>query len=257
MQLKVCHLYPELLNLYGDQGNVLIFCRRAGWRGIEVTLDRVSLHDQVDFIDYDFIFLGGGADQDQGLLTEDLKHKGPLLTEAVEDGVTLLSICGGYQLLGQYYKAQDGTILPGVGLFDAYTEAGSQRLKGNILLEVNPKLHSEMEGIAPEAETTLVGFENHSGRTHLGSSVQPLARVRKGNGNNASDRSEGIWYRNAFGTYSHGPFLSKNPHFADLLISRALSHHHGRVHLAPLDDGLEWQAHRVMRERIVKGTDRP
>jgi hypothetical protein len=255
----VCHLYPDLLNLYGDRGNVLIFCRRAEWRGIEVQLDLVSLPDRVRFTDYDFIFTGGGADLDQGLVSKDMERKGPLLIDAVENGVALLCICGGYQLLGRYYRAQDGATLPGVGLFDLYTEAGSRRLKGNILLELDPQLQKDIK----ESDTcdnrgqhevrimsTLVGFENHSGRTFLGEVVRPLARVIRGNGNNGDDATEGVSYKNAFGTYLHGPFLSKNPHFADLLIARALSRRYGSVDLASLDDTLEIKAHRVMERRL-------
>lgn len=250
MRLRVCHLYPELLNLYGDRGNVLIFCRRAAWRGIDVQLDPISLDDRVRFTDYDFIFVGGGADLEQGLVSRNLEQKGPLLIEAVERGVALMSICGGYQLLGRYYRAQDGATLPGVGLFDLYTEAGRRRLNGNILLELTPELRDETGAQREQQLTTLVGFENHSGRTWLGETVRPLARVIRGNGNNGDDNTEGVSYKNAFGTYLHGPFLSKNPHFADLLIARALSRCNGSVDLAPLDDTLELQAHRVIEGRL-------
>ncbi|MDN5376204.1 MAG: hypothetical protein PWQ39_1244 [Thermacetogenium sp.] len=251
MRLKVCHLYPDLLNLYGDRGNVLIICRRAEWRGIDVELDRISLGDRVNFTDYDFVFLGGGADQEQGLVSRDLKEKGPLLREAVEQGVVVLSICGGYQLLGRYYRARDGSLLPGVGLFDVHTEAGEKRLRGNILLEVEPALLKEMEQVGCRPLPTLVGFENHSGRTFLGEGASPLGRVLKGKGNNGKDRTEGACYRNAFGTYLHGPLLSKNPHFADLLIARALSRRHGEVRLEPLDDGLEIYAHDAVKKRLL------
>lgn len=250
LRIKVCHLYPDILNLYGDRGNVLIFCRRAEWRGIEVQLDLISLTDRVRFTDYDFIFTGGGADLDQGLVSNDLERKGPLLIDAVEQGVSLLCICGGYQLLGRYYRAQDGSTIPGVGLFDLYTEAGLRRLKGNILLELDPELRGETSAFRNQQLGTLVGFENHSGRTFLGKTVRPLARVIRGNGNNGADSTEGVSYKNAFGTYLHGPFLSKNPHFADLLITRALSRRHGSVNLAPLDDTLEINAHRVMERRL-------
>lgn len=257
MRLRVCHLYPDLLNLYGDRGNVLIICRRAAWRGIQVELDAVSLNDRVRFAGYDLIFLGGGADLEQGLVSRDLEKKGPFLVEAAEAGVVILSICGGYQLLGRYYRARDGTVLPGVGLFDLYTEAGGKRLKGNILLQLAPELQNEIRQIygrgAAGPPSTLVGFENHSGRTFLGGSVRPLGRVLRGSGNNGEDRSEGVWYKNAFGTYLHGPFLAKNPHFADLLLRRALARRCGEVLLAPLDDTLELHAHDVMKKRLQKG----
>jgi CobQ-like glutamine amidotransferase family enzyme len=250
MRIRVCHLYPDLLNLYGDQGNVLIFCRRAEWRGIEVQVDLISLPDRVRFTDYDFIFTGGGADLDQGLVSNDLGKKGPLLIDAVEQGVALLCICGGYQLMGRYYRAQDGATLPGVGLFDLYTEAGRRRLKGNVLLDLDPELKDGIGSRCGQRLDTLVGFENHSGRTFLGEAVRPLARVIRGNGNNGDDGTEGVNYKNAFGTYLHGPVLSKNPHLADLLISRSLFRRHGSVDLAPLDDTLEINAHRVMEGRL-------
>lgn len=250
MRLRICHLYPDLLNLYGDRGNVLIISRRAAWRGIAVEIDKVSIDDRVRFTDYDIIFLGGGADQEQGLVSRDMEKKGPLLVEAAEEGVVILSICGGFQLLGRYYRSQDGSILPGVGLFDLYTEAGNRRLKGNIVIETGQGLLDEMICYSPGAFSTLLGFENHSGRTFLGEGVRPLGRVIRGNGNNGEDRTEGACYKNAFGTYLHGPFLSKNPHFADLLIARALKRRHGEVSLTPLDDSLEWQAHRIMKERL-------
>lgn len=250
MRLKICHLYPDLLNLYGDRGNVLIIYRRAGWRGIEVELDRISLGDRVNFMEYDFVFLGGGADQEQDLVSRDLKKKGPFLREAAEKGVAILSICGGYQLLGRYYRARDGSVLPGVGLFDIYTEAGEKRLRGNILLEAEPDLQEDMERAGCRSLKTLVGFENHSGCTFLEEGTRPLGRVVKGKGNNGEDRTEGARYRNAFGTYLHGPLLSKNPHFADLLIARALSRRHGEVCLEPLDDELEFYAHNIMKKRL-------
>lgn len=251
MRLRICHLYPDLLNLYGDRGNVLILCKRAQWRGIEVDLELISVHDRVRFTDYDLIFLGGGADQDQGLVSRDMDVKGPYLTEAVEEGVALLSICGGYQLLGRYYRSQDGSVLPGQGLFDAYTEAGRKRLRGNILLQSEGSLADELQQIYPGGMSTLVGFENHSGRTFLGPGAQPLGRVVKGNGNNGEDKSEGACYRNAFGTYLHGPVLSKNPHLADLLLYRALKRRHGEVALPHLNDRLEQQAHLIMKRRLV------
>ncbi|MGB9792612.1 MAG: type 1 glutamine amidotransferase, partial [Thermacetogeniaceae bacterium] len=167
MRLRICHLYPDLLNLYGDRGNVLILYQRAVWRGIRAEVDPISVHDRVRFSDYDIIFLGGGADQEQRLVSRDMEKKGPLLVEAAEDGVVILSICGGFQLLGRYYRSRDGSVLPGVGVFDVYTEAGEKRLKGNILLESSRELQEEMASYNPLAPSTLLGFENHSGRTFL------------------------------------------------------------------------------------------
>ncbi len=249
-RLRILHLYPDLLNLYGDRGNVLILCRRAAWREIRVELDSASLGGRVDFSSYDIVVLGGGADRDQSLVSRDLKEKGPALAAAVEEGLVLRAICGGYQLLGRYYKAQDGGVLEGVGLFDAYTEAGRRRMRGNVLARLDPALRAEVAAFYPGAPATLVGFENHSGRTFLGPRARPLASVRKGSGNNGEDRTEGAVYKNAFGTYLHGPFLSKNPHFADLLLKRALARRYGDMILEPGDDELELEAHEVMRRRL-------
>jgi len=252
VRLRVCHLYPDLLNLYGDRGNVLVLCRRAAWRGIRVELEAVSLGECVRFTDYDLVFVGGGADLEQGLVARDLSRKGPYLIEAAQAGVVILSICGGYQLLGRFYRTREGREIPGIGLFDIHTEAGEKRLKGNVLLEADPELVAEMRRINPGAPATLVGYENHSGRTFLGSGVRPLGRLLKGYGNNGGDSGEGAWIKNAFGTYLHGPLLSKNPHFADLFICRALSRRYGEVSLAPLDDSLELQAHEVAKNRLLK-----
>lgn len=249
MHLKVCHLYPDLLNLYGDRGNVLIFCCRAEWRGIRVELDLITRHERVSLKSYDFIFLGGGTDQGQELVSRDLQTKGPFLLEAAESGVAILGVCAGYQLLGRSYRRADGVTLPGAGLFDLYTEAGTGRLRGDILLETAPALQEEIEQIGSSL-TTLIGFENHSGRTYLGKNARPFASVLKGHGNNGEDGTEGACYKNAFGTYLHGPLLAKNPHLADLLIARALSRRYGQVSLKPLDDQLELYAHNVMKKRL-------
>jgi hypothetical protein len=226
-------------------------CRRAAWRGIPVELDAVSLGDKINFTDYDFIFLGGGADLEQGLVAADLQEKGPYLLEAVEKGVALLAICGGYQLLGKFYRTREGKEIPGAGLFDIYTAAGDERLKGNVLLKIPPQLLEAMgkasrRALIPE---TIVGYENHSGRTYL-QGAKALGQIVHGKGNNGNDQTEGVCRNNAFGTYLHGPFLPRNPHFADLLLARALSRRWGDVELLPLDDSLEFSAHKAMRERL-------
>jgi len=249
MHLKVCHLYSDLLNLHGDRGNVLIFCRRAEWRGIRVELDLITRHEKVSLQSYDFIFLGGGTDQGQELVSRDLQAKGPFLLEAAESGAVILGISAGYQLLGRSYQRADGALLPGVGLFDLYTEAGTEMLRGNILLEIAADIQQEIEGIGSSL-TTLIGFENHAGRTYLGKNAKPLANVLKGYGNNGEDGTEGACYKNAFGTYLHGPLLAKNPHLADLLIAKALSRRYGQVPLQPLDDHLELSAHNIMKKRL-------
>lgn len=245
MRLSIGHLYPLQMNIYGDRGNILTLVQRARWRGIEVRVDRIDVGERVDFRSYDLVFFGGGQDSNQALIADDFLHlKGPALKEAVEDGLVVLAICGGYQLMGRSFRTHTGAELPGIGLFDAWTVGGRKRLIGNIVVEWPD---------APEGAPlrTIVGFENHSGRTFLGPGCRPLGRVRIGYGNNAEDRTEGAVYRNAIGCYLHGSLLPKNPHLADHLLLAALRRRYGpEAALAPLDDRMEWNAHRAMLERL-------
>ncbi|MDD2555039.1 MAG: glutamine amidotransferase [Syntrophaceticus sp.] len=255
MRIKVCHLYPDLFNLYGDQGNLLIFCRRAQWRGIQVEVDMVSFGETICLTGYDFVFLGGGAESNLSLMSKELQEKGRFIVEAVEQGTVLLAIGLGFQVLGRFIKTQDGAVLPGAGVFDLYIETGMDRLVGDILLETAVDLQEEMKKTSVVRETplaTLVGFENHAGRTFLGKEARPLGRVLKGQGNNRDDLSEGARYKNAFGSYLHGPLLAKNPHLADLLLSRAILRQGGGK-LTPLNDELEIYAHNVIKNRLVGG----
>lgn len=238
--LVLCHLYPDLLNLYGDRGNIIALMRRCEWRGIELKLLSASLGDRVDFKEVDLVFIGGGSDKEQSILFRDfLESKGPALEEAARSGLPLLAVCGGYQLLGRFYRTAAGEEMPGLGLFDAWTVAGRTRLIGNVVAEC------VLGG-------TLVGFENHSGRTYLDEAGQtrPFARVVVGNGNNGTDRGEGALLSNAIGTYLHGPLLPKNPEVADWLLSRALLRRYGDPALDPLDDAFEKRAHRAILERF-------
>lgn len=239
--LHVCHLYPDLLNLYGDRGNVLAFTRRCTWRGLAVTVHPVNLGEPVDFKAMDFLFLGGGSDREQNLMAADLQRRAADLAEAVADGLVVLAICGGYQLLGRYYRTLDGTVIPGLGLLDFYTEAGRRRMIGNVAVE------TALNGRA----FRITGFENHSGQTYLGR-VSPLGRVLAGYGNNGRDGGEGARYRNVFCSYLHGPLLPKNPALADHLITLALRRRGRAEELAPLDDELEYNANRVMLRRLLK-----
>ncbi len=237
MEIRICHLYPDLLNLYGDRGNIIALVRRAEWRGIRVTVTSLGLGDAADFEAVDLAFIGGGQDREQSLVAEDFaRGKGEALAAAVEEGMPLLAVCGGYQLLGLYYRTAGGEEMPGVGLFDLWTEAGSRRLIGNVVVE------TDLCG----GRCTLVGFENHSGRTFLGSGCRPLGRVLVGAGNNGEDGLEGAVYRNAVGTYLHGSLLPKNPRLADWLLARALERRYGpgaAAALTPLDDAVEERAH--------------
>ncbi|AEG14314.1 CobB/CobQ domain protein glutamine amidotransferase [Desulfofundulus kuznetsovii DSM 6115] len=239
--MKVCHLYPDLLNLYGDRGNVMAYVRRCQWRGMEVEVYRINLGDPVDFQEMDFLFLGGGSDREQNLMAGDLEKRRELLQAAVEDGLVVLAICGGYQLLGRYYRTLEGQVIPGLGLLDFYTEAGRKRMIGNVAVEL------EIEG----EPVRVTGFENHAGRTFLGQ-ISPLGRVLVGYGNNGEDGTEGARYKNVFCSYLHGPLLPKNPRLVDYLISLALKRRGLPAELAPLDDRLERAAAEIMLKRLLK-----
>lgn len=239
--LNICHLYPDLLNLYGDRGNVFAFMRRCQWRGIEIRLHSISLTQDIDFKAMDFLFLGGGSDREQNLMARDLEARTQGLARAVEDGLVVLAICGGYQLMGKYYLTLEGDKIPGLGILELYTKAGTKRLIGNVAVEVSLGGKSHR----------LVGFENHSGRTYL-EGTAPLGRVLSGHGNNGEDRLEGANHKNVFCSYLHGPLLPKNPFLTDHLISLALARRGWQGGLAALDDSLEQHAAGVMLGRILK-----
>lgn len=236
-QLVICHLYPDLMDTYGDKGNIITLTKRCQWRGIEVKVIPCSVDDK-ELPIADIYFFGGGQDQAQGIVGKDLQKKGASLKKAVENGAVLLSVCGGYQLLQKYFKTADGKKIPGIGLFDAFTEASNERIMNNLLIEINTILP-----VSNKTSKSLVGFENHSGKTYLGADTEPLGTVIKGSGNNGEDKTEGAIYKNAFGCYLHGSLLPKNPHFADYLIQKALEKKYGMIKLKKLDDTLEWQAH--------------
>ena len=226
MKLTIGYLYGDLMNIYGDTGNIIALQKRAQWRGIEVTVKQISIGDKLKKGDVDLFFFGGGQDQQQELVAKDLKTKAKIIKSEVERGVPLLSICGGYQLLGNYYKPHEGPKLPGIGLFSTYTLASDDRMIGNIVIE-------SMFG-------KLVGFENHSGKTFLKKESLPFGMVSKGFGNNGADKTEGCMYKNAIGCYMHGSLLPKNPKLADWLLRKALEVKYKReIILQPLNDNIE------------------
>jgi lipid II isoglutaminyl synthase (glutamine-hydrolysing) len=243
--MKIAHLYPDQMNIYGDRGNILALRQRAIWRGIDLEVDPIQPGTTVDWTEYDLAFFGGGQDSGQALIADDfVRRQAAGLRDAVEQDLVVLAICGGYQLLGHYFLTHTGEKLPGVGILDVHTVGGHRRLIGNIVVD--------WRATDKRAEQ-LVGFENHSGRTYLGSGVQPLGRVVRGFGNNGEDGTEGAVYRNVYGCYMHGSLLPKNPHFADHLLSLAMRRRFGAsVGLAPLDDRLELRAHDVMVERVTR-----
>jgi lipid II isoglutaminyl synthase (glutamine-hydrolysing) len=233
-ELRVCALYPDLMNIYADRGNLLMLQRRCTWRGLGFGLDAAGLGETVDPDAHDLFYIGGGQDRDQALCARDMATvKRDALHAAAEADKVVLAVCGGYQLLGHSYELGDEE-LPGVGLVDLRTirEPGP-RLIGNVAIEV------DLDG----AVGVLAGFENHGGRSYLGEGEQPLGRVLRGHGNNGRDGFEGVRRRNVIGTYLHGPLLPKNARFADWLIARAL----GLDGLEPLDDSLEDEAHAEAR----------
>ena len=232
LQLRLAHLYPKMLNIYGDYGNVLVLKKRCEWRDIDIIIDEYEIGDALE--EHDIYFIGGGQDTQQVAVSKDIQRHKTFLENEKRMGAVFLSICGGYQLLGEYYEQQNGEKLLGIGLLDAYTKAGSKRFIGNVT--------SECKFL--DKSKSLVGFENHSGLTYLRGDTKPIAEVLIGNGNNGRDKGEGARSQNVFGTYLHGSFLPKNPHFADYLIKLALKKKYGmEIELSLLDDTLEMFAH--------------
>jgi CobQ-like glutamine amidotransferase family enzyme len=230
--LRVCALYPDLMNIYADRGNLLMLERRCHWRGLDFVLSGAGLDHELDPLGADLFYIGGGQDRDQALCAADLaERKRESLQAAAARGAVVLAVCGGYQLLGHSYQMGEET-LPGVGLLDLETvRSDGPRLIGNVAIEVT---------LDPGDTRTLAGFENHGGRTHLGPEATALGRVLRGHGNNGVDRYEGARERNVIGTYLHGPLLPKNAWFADWLIRTALGLEQP---LTELDDELERLAH--------------
>lgn len=247
IKLTIHHLYADMMNLYGDRGNVIAIKKRAEWRGIPVEVIDVGLRESIKPTGCDLFLFGGGQDREQGFLAEDLAGtKGEDLRAIVEDGGVVLGVCGGYQLMGHYYETPEGEKLPGVGIFDMYTrprKTDEARLIGNVLARARTP---EDKGIVRE----IVGFENHGGRTELGD-VEPLAEIIFGHGNNGHDGTEGARRLNAYGTYLHGSLLPKNPWLTDQLILNALRRVDDRFELQPLDDAAERSAFESISNRIV------
>ncbi len=260
--LTIGWLYPELMSTYGDRGNIIVFQKRCEWRGISVEVKRLDLGFKIqDLRECDLLFMGGAQDRQQEIVAKDLRFKIKDLREMIEDGTPGLYICGAYQFLGKYYKEADGTIIDGLGILDLYTEnpgGNHERLIGNIVINIDSRFRiqdsrgkNHKSSFVNHESSTLVGFENHGGRTYLGKGVEPLGKVIKGFGNNGTDHIEGAVYKNSFGSYLHGPILPKNPNFADHLIKLALEKKYKKeVNLEPLDDSLEWKAHNYILRKL-------
>jgi len=241
-------LYPDLMNIYGDRGNILTLIKRAEWRGFDARAVELGRGTTKGMDSVDVFFFGGGQDREQALVYDDLiEHKQAPLEHAVEAGAMVLAVCGGYQLLGHYYQTAEGERFPGIGLIDVKTEAGKKRFIGDVVVEAG------IEGLQPK---TLVGFENHSGRTFLGPAARPLGKLRLGSGNNGSDGTEGCLQGGVLGTYLHGSLLPKNPQLADYLIRRAMTRR-GVSELEPLDDSIELAAHeRILQRALPRAPER-
>jgi len=236
MRIRVVHLYPDRLNIYADRGNIAVLSVRAKARGHELDVTAIGLGDAVP--EADLFYVGGGQDREQALVAPDLVAKGTALRAAVDAGAAFLAVCGGYQLLGRFYRDRSGAELPGVGLLPLHTVAGERRMIGDVLLDCE------------WAGETLAGFENHAGRTLLDEGAQPLGRVVVGFGNDGESGFEGCRQGRVYGTYLHGPLLPRNPWLADRLLADALSHATGNdIELEPLADELETQAHAVSAQR--------
>jgi lipid II isoglutaminyl synthase (glutamine-hydrolysing) len=242
VKIRVGHLYPDYLNIYADRGNIAVLERRAAWRGHELVVEGIGMDEPVRPGEYDLLYVGGGQDREQALVATDLAAKGESIGAAVEAGAAVLAVCGGYQLLGRFYRDRAGAELPGAGVFPLHTIAGERRMIGDVLLECE---------LQPGDRRTLAGFENHAGRTILEPGAVPLGRVVAGFGNDGESGREGCRVGRALGTYLHGPLLPRNPWLADWLLEQALAHALGGdpPELEPLPDGLEAQAHDVSASR--------
>ena len=237
-KITIGHLYPDLLNLYGDRGNIACMMQRCKWRGIEAETIEFNTGDTIDFSKLDIFLLGGGSDREQAIVCRNLLEIQKEFKAYVEDNGVVIAVCGGYQLLGKYYKT-DPEMIEGLNLVDIYTEQEEGRLIDNIVLK------SDL------VKMPVVGFENHGGRTYINNN-KPFGRVLYGSGNDGKSGYEGVVYKNVIGTYLHGPLLPKNPQLCDYLITKALERKYGSAELTPLDDAQENQANEYIVKRFVK-----
>lgn len=231
MKINIYHLFADLLNLYGDKGNIETLVKRCRWRGIDAEVKVLCAGQTPDFSDTDIVLLGGGSDREQLIVSRYKDNVSPPLKEYAESGGVLLAVCAGFQMLGNFYESE-GARIPCFGILDIDTVSGNKRLIGNITIEAN------LGGRAVK----IAGFENHAGRTDIKNHA-PLGKVLRGFGNDGGSKSEGVIYKNVIATYLHGPLLPKNPELADYLILTALRRKYGdEVTLAPLDDEMELKA---------------
>jgi CobQ-like glutamine amidotransferase family enzyme len=242
-RIVVGHLFPDYLNIYADRGNIAVLAARARWRGYELDVRSLGAGSAIEPGEHDLFYIGGGQDREQALIAPRLTELAPSLHAAFADGAVFLAVCGGYQLLGRFYRDQSGEELPGIGLLPLHTLAGSRRMIGDVLLECE---------LDPGDRRTLAGFENHAGRTILDRGAEPLGRVISGFGNDGESGYEGCRRGRAVGTYLHGPLLPRNPWLADWLLAESVAHRTGeRPRFEPLPDELEEIAHEVSSARAA------
>ncbi len=241
MEIKICHLYPDVLNQSGDAGNVSCMQRRLSARGIDVHVTKLGIGEQRSLSGFDIVFIGGGQEQGQDAMIQDLvRGRGEDIRAAVEQGIVFLAVGTGMEILGEYRESMDGQRTELVGAVDMHTIDEKQRFTGDYMFRC--------EGIG-----TVVAFENHSGRLHLGQGISPLGEIVAGHGNNGQDGSEGVRYKNVFGSYGHGPLLPKNPALCDAILAAAIERKYGPVQLFALDDSMEQAAHEAMVTRLGGG----
>ncbi len=245
-ELNICHLYPNLLNLYGDIGNITALKKRSEWRGINATVSNVTIRERFIPENYDIVFLGGGQDYEQEIVQNDLiKEKASEIKNAIKNNKVFLCICGGYQMLGNYYKTWEGKEIEFLGALNLWTIGSKTRMIGNMVFQCDFLRSKNSDG-------RIVGFENHSGKTYLGPELKPLGKVLKGYGNNGEDGFEGAIYKNVYCSYSHGSLLPKNPALTDYLITKALKQKYKDfIFLPRLDNKFEGLAHNSMMQRVI------
>lgn len=257
LNLKLVHLYPDEMNIYGDMGNLLTLKRRCEWRGIRLDISKVTL-DNSKFVEGDIYFMGGGQDNDMYKVYKDLKNnKNEFLKKELKNNKHFLLICGGFQLFGNHFIDFQGRKIDGLGILAMETKAPSDNLHdrclGNIVSEINSNHYRDIQKYYPGTPSRfLVGFENHGGQTYFNyNSMNPLGNVLVGNGNNSKEKIEGVLFNNIIGSYMHGSLLPKNPHLADYIIGDALAQKYGEeINLEKLDDSIEWNAHNAILKKL-------
>ncbi|RBQ24093.1 Cobyric acid synthase [Candidatus Methanobinarius endosymbioticus] len=257
MKLEIVNMYPDILNLYGDIGNLICIKKRCEWRGIEVDVKDFTIDKELDFQNFDMVLIGGGSDNGQNIISNHILDQRNSLETFIEDEKVLLAICGSHQMFGNYYVNPYNEKIPCLEIFDIETKSRKDRLTGNILISNNLKSNSIFDSVSTHDFNDIIGFENHGGRTYH--SYDTLGDVQVGHGNNGEDGKEGMLYKNFIGSYLHGPILSKNPHLADIMIFNALKNKYdiddikkSILEINYIDDSIEINAHNNMKQKILK-----